>query len=462
LRFVNEHKINMTTYNKLKIAILSIIASQNLYAINVDPAVIQSTVGELLYAEINFRQANRNAQLEVGLAKSDDLDSIRATHQPPTNLNFFTRYNADGSGVITITSSRPINTPDLNFVIKIKDGSTTRLQHIQTSLKRSSNTSNLATANEKTLTPIMIVNEKDIALNLPVSSTFSAPPPMGASVVITPAAEIIKEDIQTPTHEQSAPQIAKTAVVQKNIAKVTTPIAPLVSQNNHVQDPLVKKFAETQQNPTELEKPQAEQVKVKTKTASPNPEPVETTKPSTEPQAYIVKNNESLWTIANRIANQEYRSVSDVMQQIKNSNEHAFIQGDVNRLKRGATLNLDKSSMQKEDKKVSVNTNTSINTKQLNKTKYRLHQAEMSLVTDSKQNSANGSSLKTKNSQKTSKELSSKVMISREKTVKLQRNVTQLEVALNQKDHRIQLLNARLAQLQQQLQNQQTAQKSHN
>ncbi len=53
-------------------------------------------------------------------------------------------------------------------------------------------------------------------------------------------------------------------------------------------------------------------------------------------------------------------------------------------------------------------------------------------------------------------------MTSREKTVKLQRNVTQLEIALNQKDHRIQLLNARLAQLQQQLKNQQDAKKSHN
>ena len=504
----------MTTYNKLKIAILSIIASHNLYAINIDPAVIQSAAGELLYVEINFRQASLNTQLEVGLARPDDLYSIRATHQPPANLNFFTRYNADGSGVITITSSRPINTPNLDFVVKIKNGSTTRLQHIQTSLKRSASTSNFATTNEKALTPIMIVNEKDIALNLPISSTFSAPPPMGASVTTAvvplpkpitapiaqpqlnqsipspvviqstplavtkeaipsmPVAEIKKEKIQTPTNKQPAPQIAKTPIVQTTIAQVSPQIVPLVSQNNHVQDPLVKKFAETQKNPTELknkqlEKPQAEQTKVETKTASPKLEPVKTetaktTKPSTVPQAHVVKNNESLWTIATRIANQEHRSVSDVMQQIKKNNEHAFIKGDINRLKRGVTLNLEKSSTKNEDKKLTVNTNTSANAKQPNKTKYRLNQAEMSLVTDSKQNSANSTSSETKSSRYTSKELSSKVMTSREKTVKLQRNVTQLEVALNQKDHRIQLLNARLAQLQQQLKNQQAAKKSHN
>ncbi|MGE8538266.1 MAG: hypothetical protein ACN6NI_03190, partial [Acinetobacter sp.] len=62
----------------------------------------------------------------------------------------------------------------------------------------------------------------------------------------------------------------------------------------------------------------------------------------------------------------------------------------------------------------------------------------------------------------TSKELSLKVMTAREKTVKLQRNVTELELALNHKDHRIQLLNARLAQLQQQLKAQQADKKPVN
>jgi serine/threonine protein kinase HipA of HipAB toxin-antitoxin module len=52
-------------------------------------------------------------------------------------------------------------------------------------------------------------------------------------------------------------------------------------------------------------------------------------------------------------------------------------------------------------------------------------------------------------------------MTVREKTVKLQRNVTELELALNQKDQRIQLLNARLARLQQQLKAQQADKKAN-
>lgn len=65
---MTELTIKMTVYNKLKIAILSILASQQMYAMNVDPVKIQSTTGELLYAEINFRQSNVNEAIDVSLA----------------------------------------------------------------------------------------------------------------------------------------------------------------------------------------------------------------------------------------------------------------------------------------------------------------------------------------------------------------------------------------------------------
>ena len=71
----------------------------------------------------------------------------------------------------------------------------------------------------------------------------------------------------------------------------------------------------------------------------------------------------------------------------------------------------------------------------------------------------NGSAKKDTLQQKTSADLSLKVMTAREKTVTLQRNVTQLELALRNKEQRIQLLNARLAELQDQLKVQQETKK---
>ena len=48
---------------------------------------------------------------------------------------------------------------------------------------------------------------------------------------------------------------------------------------------------------------------------------------------YIVQRNESLWSIANRIAAQTKQPVAKVMRDIQAQNRHAFIQGDVNRLR---------------------------------------------------------------------------------------------------------------------------------
>ena len=98
-----EVKIKMNVYNKLKIAILAIIASQNIHAIMLDPIQIQSEPGELLYAEINFRNADPDLSLQAGLASAEDLIAMGTGHQPPGHLNFFTRRDGTGAGVVTIT-----------------------------------------------------------------------------------------------------------------------------------------------------------------------------------------------------------------------------------------------------------------------------------------------------------------------------------------------------------------------
>ncbi|WP_180128330.1 MULTISPECIES: hypothetical protein [unclassified Acinetobacter] len=475
----------MTVYNKLKIAILAVIASQNIQAISIDPVQVQSAPGELLYAEIHFRHSNTSVPLSASLATAEDLLSMGTGHQPPGHLNFFTRRDGAGNGVITITSSRPVTDAELNFIVNIKEGNASRLQQIRTPLKRNPTTSNAnQTANERALTPVVIVNEKEIALNLPVSTLYTAkapvaveqplllstktPPKLAQLATSTPVA------IEPVTHVQNysvAPAEQNSASTssgsETSISKVTkTNSTGSVSSEMQAtqtattstarsQDPLAQKFAAEQaaqkrENPTTT-----------TQTAS-TPKPTSTAAASTATPAakYVVRSNESLWGIASRIATEQNRTVSEVMQQIKNSNEHAFIQGDVNRLRRGAALNLHGMQQAKQPVKVSAAELAKVPSKQSGKTKYRLNQAEMSLVAEKAQDSAQSSANSAAEKNKTSKELSLKVMTSREKTVKLQRNVTQLELALNQKDHRIQLLNARLAQLQQQLKAQQADKRS--
>ena len=476
---MTELTIKMTVYNKLKIAILSILASQQMYAMNVDPIQIQSTTGELLYAEINFRQSNVNEAIDVSLATPEDLMSIGASHRPPGHLNFFTRRNSNGTGVITITSSRPLTESELNIVVKIKEGNATRLQHIRTPLKRSSPAplAAMQRSNEQALTPIMIVNEQDIALNLPVSATYQAETPKAIEQQAFEAPLTIKRNtppalnhqavtvIQTVPSRSAASENTTVAAPKAAPAKTnnnptpTTSTATTSATAHQSADPLVQKFAEQQRTKqlTQTQPAAAAKKPTQTAAAQAKPNPV-TAKPVLNNQ-HVVQSNESLWTIASRIAVENNRPVAEVMQQIKANNEHAFIQGDANRLRRGATLNLHAQTGTKPEKKAGIPKPETASAPQSGKAKYRLNQAEMSLVAENQQDSSHGSAKKNTQSTQTSGDLSLKVMTSREKTVKLQRNVTELELALRQKDHRIQLLNARLAELQQQLQKQQAANK---
>ncbi|OTG67081.1 FimV/HubP family polar landmark protein [Acinetobacter silvestris] len=448
----------MTVYNKLKIAILTIISTQSLYAITLDPVQIQSGTGELLYAEMKFSHADPNARIDVSLADPEDLMTMGIIHQPPGHLNFFTRRSSDGSGVIVITSSRPVIESELNILLKIKEGNATRIQQIKTPFVRTKTAVNQVTAssNEKTLTPQIIVSEKDIALNLPTSMQYHTQPelkntnPNSVSSILTNTQVPLAVSIVTP------PMLAinKTASTSPEQTQTATPIE--TKQESMPSDQSIPKKVKQLDNKTDAaatKNNKLDEVKAKQspKKMTDQKDPV--------PNKHIVQANESLWKIAARIAAQTNQSIPQVMQQIKANNTHAFIQGDINRMRQGVALNLAASNKNMQATKKETSATPPTAQRQSGKEKYKLNQAEMSIVAGNEQDSAHGSAQKETQLNPTSSELSLKVMTAREKTVKLQKNVSQLTLALQKKDQRIQLLNARLAQLQQQLQQQNLAKK---
>ncbi|MEG8238144.1 MULTISPECIES: hypothetical protein [Acinetobacter] len=450
----------MTAYNKLKIAIFTIMSSPCVYAITLDPIQIQSAPGELLYAEMNFQQADPNTPLQVSLATQEDLNSLGVTHQPPGNLNFYTRQNGQGSGVIVITSSRPIIDPELNIVVKVSEGNATRLQHIKTVLKPSP--IKKVAANETPLSPQFIVNEKDIALNLPESTRYT-PAETATTVAETPANER-NLNISTgtaPALNSSAPatpftEKPSTQAPQQTIAAMSTepsaiekqPSTPLKPSNDN-QTTTVKKAAQ----------PKPAQHKNVLSKNTPKKQKISTYKGPAPTGKYVVQRNESLWSIANRIAAQTKQPVAKVMRDIQAQNRHAFIQGDVNRLRQGISLNLTAANTAKTSHPKPKSTEANLAKPTSGRAKYRLQQAEMSIVAENSPNSNHGSAKKSTQQGQNNTELAVKVMTTREKTVTLQRNVTKLNQTLSLKDQRIQLLNARLAELQQQLKAQQQTHK---
>ncbi|ARD30245.1 hypothetical protein OTEC02_16620 [Acinetobacter lactucae] len=442
----------MTVYNKLKIAIFTIMSSPSIYAITLDPIQIQSAPGDLLYAEMNFQQADPNANLQVSLATPEDLSALGVTHQPPGNLNFYTRQNGQGSGVIVITSSRPVIDAELNIVVKISEGSATRLQHIKTVIKPSSikKTEN----NESTLSPRFIVNEKDIALNLPESTRYASPTSasttnnsngehsLNINVGTAPAINTNSSNtLSANSSTQLAQQVTTATTPDQTEIKPTSAKTPT---NNSPKTPFKNLTAQKKSVPQKA----LNQNPAKKQSLSSYKEPASSGK-------YVVQRNESLWSIANRIAAKTKQPVVKVMHDIQAQNRHAFIQGDVNRLRQGIALNLAHSPAAKPQQNKSKTDIAHTAKSTSGKAKYRLQQAEMSIVAENSQNSTHGSAKKSTQQSQNNTELAVKVMTTREKTVTLQRNVTKLNQTLRLKDQRIQLLNARLAELQQQLQAQQ-------
>ncbi|WP_212511955.1 type IV pilus assembly protein FimV [Acinetobacter seifertii] len=450
----------MTAYNKLKIAIFTIMSSPSVYAITLDPIQIQSAPGELLYAEMNFQQADPNTPLQVSLATQEDLNGLGVTHQPPGSLNFYTRQNGQGNGVIVITSSRPIIDPELNIVVKVSEGNATRLQHIKTVLKPSP--IKKVAANETPLSPQFIVNEKDIALNLPESTRYT-PAETATPVAETPANER-NLNISTgtaPTLNNSAPATPFTEKPATQAPQQT--IAAMSNEPSAVEKQPAASLKPSSDNQTTTVKKAAQPKPAQQKNAlsknTPKKQKISTYKGPAPTGKYVVQRNESLWTIANRIAAQTKQPVAKVMRDIQAQNRHAFIQGDVNRLRQGISLNLTTANTAKASHTKSKSSETNLAKASSGRAKYRLQQAEMSIVAENSPNSTHGSAKKSTQQGQNNTELAVKVMTTRKKTVTLQRNVTKLNQTLSLKDQRIQLLNARLAELQQQLKAQQQTHK---
>ena len=248
--------------------------------------------------------------------------------------------------------------------------------------------------------------------------------------------------------EESSAQAAQQIAISPTPDQAKTKALTKLDANNSVKTSVKNLAVQKKSVPSK----KLSQNSAKKQTLNPSKGPVTSGK-------YVVQHNESLWSIANRIAAKTKQPVAKVMHDIQKQNQHAFIQGDVNRLRQGIALKLTHTPATQNQQNKSKTEITRPTKSPSGQAKYRLQQAEMSIVAENSQNSTHGSAKKNTQQSQNNTELAVKVMTKREKNVTLQRNVTKLNQTLRLKDQRIQLLNARLAELQQQLQAQQQTHK---
>ncbi|WLF83379.1 FimV family protein [Moraxella sp. ZY210820] len=513
--------------NRLTFALLAAMAVQNTHAISLQPIDVLSSPGELLYAEIRFTGANTSESINVSAASNADLASLGISENLSTeHLNFYSRSNNYGDGVITITSNRPLTEQELNVVIKINQGNSTRLQHVRTPLKATLTKEQIAN-NERSLVPT-VVSEKDFDLNLAEATGATTAQAENKTTetkksTITPPVVSVAQT-NKPTTAQAQP-VEETKATTKPTTAQAQPVQPKVNNKPTVAQTQPITEPKASEKPTTAQAQPVVESKTKTQPATqptlaqasanvlneqaeyksdyliiqrtitlPNGqkvsadslrtqplEPVQQAQqtPQTQPEVvaqptqrqHVVQKNDNLWSIAQAIAVQTSQPISQVMKQIHRDNPTAFTRGDISRLRQGVTLNIvvvpsteiandtkatskAKTPAQQTAKPANKPTAKPINkpqTVQTQPAKPKASQAQLSIVADSKQDSAHGSAKAGNGKNTSSANLSKKVMQAREQTVNTQRTVSDLAGSLKAKDQKLKLINARLAQLEQQL-----------
>ena len=506
-----QHKFGVAFFQLgLGLTILTPVIS---HALTLDPVNIDSSRGEPLYAEIPFRQAQSKKSINVSIAQPFESGEVAVLDEAKyAHYNFYVRQNADGNGVIVITSSRAINSDIIDLTLKIDDAGQTRIQQVRGSLP--SRIDRLKSSlNDTVLKPRYVTNDQDLKLSLPEVSNLpeenqlriaSAAPPMmqkksntpepsksdNSAVVSAPSiSSAPTQQVARQTNTSTKASTPSTAVAQSNPQPVrkdkstTTTTAPSpkgelninvtrrdASQSAPKAEPVKVEKAATPvaqpaakvtasskatTQPTEP-KPVAQKAKAKVETAKKEPKKTTSTNTANTKEKHKVQANESLWGIANQIAKQENVPISQVMMQIQENNKHAFINGNANQLKQGAILSLNyqyqaptakpQATAQVEKPKAA----TSPAPQKAPTAAEKQSQAHMSIVAGDSKGSTQGTKAKGSD-KKVANELTVRVKQQRESALGLQNNVRKLDRELVAKENRIALINARLAELEQQL-----------
>jgi pilus assembly protein FimV len=401
----------------------SLFSSSLSHALIIQPVQVKSALGEPFYAEVALSDLGpvRLQDLSVGMASTQELVDlgVRSGSYNGT-LSFNVQPVSSDRGIIVIRGRQPVNEPFVDFVLRVKNGKNTRLQRISAMIDP-------ADKNKKVLN--LQAQNQNQAQNQPLSVASSLNP-VSLATSTTPTVDIPPSRTESPV----------TTERRLNVVNALPP------------DMKPRQTASTASN-----KPVA-------------PREVEvSTAPKKNRPRHVVKNNESLWKIAKQLEPQLKQPVGQIMQRIRDMNQDAFIAGDPNQLKRGATLILPEREQNTAlvtapqpapIAKQPPKTPAAPSSAPVNRSG-RLPKAELTLVAPNMQGNTQGNSSTGQNVgfQPLPREIVLKIGQERRKTVLMQHEVSELDAQLALNDKKIAMLNAKLAELEHQLKTRNQAKK---
>ncbi len=412
----------------LSTGLLPLLSASLSHALVIQPVQVKSAIGEPFYAEIAISDlgASNLQDISVGLANPQELSGLGIKIGNAPNLNFSVQPRSSSQGVIIVSGTQPVNDPFLEFVLRVKSGSNIRLQRVSALLDPKDNKKTALALAPKT----QVVTEGGF-VNLATSNSATLPPDMQQASRATSKLD---------TTEQPLAVISNMPPSMDDTSSATLTYTPPANKANV---------------PTTV--PVVKEIEVSTE--------------KKQQQRHVVKNNESLWKIAKQLEPQMNQSVDQIMKTIRDMNKDAFIAGNPNQLRRGATLILPERDQNTTlvnralpaplDHKKVVKSNLNETTTQTRRSGI-LPKAELTIIAPTANGIALGNSTKgrTTGSQPLSRELALKLGQERRKTVSMQHEVSELNAQLTLNDKKIAMLNAKLAEMEQQLKNRKQKQKT--
>ncbi len=305
-----------TRYLKLSLAVTLALASSQTMALGLGQLQVKSGLNQPLVAEIPIIAAMPGEvdNLSVCLASPEAFERVGLTRpsHSTANLSFSVGKNARGQNVILITSSGKFVEPFLSFLIEADwgRGAVTKEYtalidppYIANAVVRPLEAPKVAVA------PAMVAPEPEPASTLPPIVLKPEPEPQAPVASAEP----------TPLTFENAPV---TPVEASTPAPVAVATAPEPTPQTVV--------AEQAPPPAPAPVPTPEVL-------APAPTPVAETSPS---EYGPVASGKTLFAIANEVRPDENLTVNQVMMALLRANPEAFIDDNVNKLKRGSVLRI--------------------------------------------------------------------------------------------------------------------------
>lgn len=271
---------------QLGVAIAATFAAPMAHALGLGPITVRSGLNEPLRAEIPLLEVSTDelAGIETRLATSSDFARVGlSASNVPVPLEFAVVTGASGAPAIAVTSREPVREPLVSVLIEV-------------------NWSNGR-----------MLREYNILLDPPrVAPAITAPAPAPAPAVARPAA----------TTAAAAPEPAAAPAEAVPAAPAPTPRPAATAPVATAPAPAV---------------------------ASPRPEPARPSSPPPAPPAapaaerpgqVTVQSGDTLWEIAQANRPRPSTTVDQMMIALQRENPRAFIGGNINRIRRGATLTI--------------------------------------------------------------------------------------------------------------------------